>query len=296
MKKPSQQSPLQPPRAPLLAEADLFDQLSVDKSSSLWLGRFGPADIWRMWEQCGFLGALKASELQPLLLRVEAIDAFVQALKLYKAQAMPEHLLAEFRLRETLLAPRKRLADNFGEAMPRVLAIEWLLLQNPYAAFTRARPALPGQTHPGLGQARHILQWLIELAQRLKLEGISNYPEYFHNAYLYQQQFHFYNPERQGMVSALHRDLATLSLAEISWGIERGCVRQATGEVLVWESDLQVLPLSSRVREYFETASYQAACEAARESLYFYFDEKKFRELQAPKEREVTALGETLGT
>jgi hypothetical protein len=165
MKKPSPQPSTHSSRTPLLAEADLFDQLDKNKSSSLWLGRFSEAEIWRMLEQCGFIAALKAAELQPLLLRVEAIDAFAQALKLYHAQAAPEHLLAEFRLREAVLAPRKRLADNFGETMPAVLAIEWILLQNPYAQFTRARPALPGQTHPGLGQARRILQWLIELAQ-----------------------------------------------------------------------------------------------------------------------------------
>ncbi len=280
MKKPSPQSsaPTQPPRIPLLAEADLFDQLNKDKSSSLWLGRFSEAEIWRTFEQCGFLAALNAPELQPLLLKVEPLDAFAQALKLYHAQATPERLIAEFRLREAVLTPRKRLADNFGEALPRVLAIEWLLLQNPYARFTRERPGLPGQIHPGLGQARRVLQWLIELAQQLKLEGISNYPEYFHNAYLYQHQFHFYNPAREGMLNTLSRDLSNLSLAEVSWAIERGCVRQASGEALVWESDLQILPLSQRVRDYFEIASYQDAVATARESQHFCFDEKKFRE------------------
>ena len=119
MKKPSPQSPVQPPRAPLLAEADLFDQLDKNKSSSLWLGRFSEAEIWRMWEQCGFRAALAEAKLQPLLLRVEMIDAYLQALKLYHAQAAPEHLLAEFRLREAVLAPRKRLVRiDFERAVP----------------------------------------------------------------------------------------------------------------------------------------------------------------------------------
>lgn len=272
MKKPSPQSSLQPPRAPLLAEADLFDQLDKDKSSSLWLGRFSEAEIWRMWEQCGFVAALAEAKLQPLVLRLEKIEAYLQALKLYHAREAPEHLLAEFRLREAVPAPRKRCVDNFGAAMPRVLAIEWLLLQNPYAHFTRERPALPKQHHPGLGQARRILQWLIELAQEMELEGVSNYPEHFHNAFLYQRDFHFYDPVKEGMLAALARDLGERSLAEISWAIERGEVRYAKGEAFVWESDLQVLALSPRVRKYFESSAYREAVAAAHEAQHFSFE------------------------
>ncbi len=269
MKKPAPQSPMQPPRTPLLAEADLFDQLNKDKSSSLWLGRFNEADIWRMWEQCGFVAAFAELQLQPLLLQIETIDAFMQALKLYHRQAAPEHLLAEFRLREIMLAPRKRLADHFGEAMPRVLAIEWLLLQNPYAQFTDERPALPGQTHPGLGQARLILQWLIALAQEMALEGIANFPEYYHNAFLYQRDFHFYDPMREGLLLALSRDLAGLSLAERTWAIERGQVCGAHGEKFVWESELQILPLTPRLRAYFGEQSYLDAVANARAAQAF---------------------------
>lgn len=276
MKKPSPLSPSHPPRAPLLAEADLFDQLDKDKSSSLWLGRFSEAEIWRMWEQCGFVAALEELKLQPLVLRLETIDAYLQALKLYHGYEAPEHLLAEFRLRETVLAPRKRLADGFGEMMPRVLAIEWLLLQNPYAQFTRERPALPKQNHPGLGQARRILQWLIALARAMQLEGISNYPEHFHNAFLYQRDFCFYNPVKEGMLTALARDLGARGLAEISWAIERGEVRYVSGDAFVWESDMQILALSPRVRKFFESAQYRNVVDGAR-TLRFCFDEKKHR-------------------
>jgi len=204
-----------------------------------------------------------------LLLRIEAIDAFAQALKLYREQATSEHLLAEFRLREVTLAPKQRREDNWNESLPRALAIEWILLQNPYAQFTRERPGLPGQAHPGLRQARRILQWLIELAQRMELEGISNFPEYYHNAFLYQRDFHFYSPEREGMLDALSRDLAGLSLAERTWAIERGRVRKTSREVFVWESDLQILPLSQRVQDYFEDVRYQDVVAATREAQRF---------------------------
>jgi hypothetical protein len=103
------------------------------------------------------------------------------------------------------------------------------------------------------------------------LEGVSNYPEYYHNAFLYQQDFHFYDPAREGLLDALSRDLAELSLAERTWAIERGEVRYVSGEVFVWESDLQILPLAPRVREYFESASYREAVVAAREGQRFSF-------------------------
>lgn len=272
MKKPSRQSsaPTEASRISLFDE-DLFEQLRSYKGSSLWLGRFSEETILRALEKSGFLAALDSLGLHRLLVQIEPLDTFLQSLKVYHTQPRPEHLMAEFRLRETTLAPRKRCADAWGEVMPRVLAIEWLLLQNPYATFTNERPMLPGQTHPGLGQAKRILELLIHLAKHLELEGISNYPEYFHNAFLYQHFFYFYDPEREGMLEALSRDLAELSLAEQTWAIERGRVRYATGEAFVWESDLLILPLSQRVRDYFEGASYRAAVAAAKESQRFCF-------------------------
>lgn len=269
------------PKPTLLDEDDLFSQLDAKQGSSLWLGRYTEENVLAALEKSGFLPALREQGLNEVLLQIEPIDAFLQSLKLYHRQVAPEHLLAEFRVRETTLSPRVRRHDPFGAHLPGVLAIEWLLLQNPYAEFSPNRPILPGQQHPGLGQARRILKLLIHLAKRLGLEGVTNFPEYYHNAHLYQHDFHFYDPQREGLLKALTRDLGGYALADISWAVDQGCIQSLPSrEKFRWESDLQILPLSPRLTHYFETAEYRRRAREAEAFYRFQLDVQKFKTVQ----------------
>lgn len=263
----------------LIGADDLFGQLDAKTGSSLWMGRYTEEDVKAALEKSGFLPALRAKGLCQVLLQIEPLDPFLQALKLYHREVTPKQLLAEFRVRETVLAPRRRLADGWGDQLPRVLAIEWLLLQNPNADFTPERPALPGQRHPGLGQARCVLKMLVQLAKRLELEAVTNFPQYYHNAILYQHDFHFYDPVHEGKLHALARDGRGRTLAEISWAIDLGCVETADGERFCWESDLQILPLSQRLVKYFASAAYRRQAEQARAAWRFAINENRLRAL-----------------
>jgi len=271
-------------RKPKLLDADdLFSQLDAKIGSSLWMGRYSESEVRAALEKNGFLPALRAQGLSPVVIEIEPLDAFLQALKLYHHESRPEQLLAELRVRETTLAPRRRLADNLGEPLPQVLAIEWLLLQNPQAPFTPARPRLPGQRHPGLGQARRVLKFLVQLAKHLGLEGVTNYPEYYHNAFFYHHDFHFYDPQREGLLLALARDLGACSVAEIAWAIDLGCVFTADGQPFRWESDLQILPLSPRLVKYFEATAYHCQVEQALATWHFALAENRFRVMVSPR-------------
>ncbi|MDZ7343081.1 MAG: hypothetical protein ONA90_01060 [candidate division KSB1 bacterium] len=257
-----------------LTDADLLDQLAGKKSSILWLGRYTEAEVLHLLDQFDVLPALKEKGFHDISIAIEAIDQFAQALKIFE-RTKPAELLAEFRLREKIFSHSLLCnAEPF-----RMLVIEWLMLQNPRAQFTAQRPRLPGQRFPGLGQAKRVLQLLVHVAEQRQLAGILNFPEYFHNAYLYLQHFHFCDPRREGIVHALHRDLSPLTLAEISWAIYYGCViDRTTTETFEWRAEALVLPLHERLQSYYASTTYQSAVRDALVSSAFTLNREKFAE------------------
>ena len=206
-----------------LSNNDILPQLTDDKSPALWLGHYFENDVLHLLEKFDILPALKGKGCSHPLIIIEPFDAFEQALKIFNAAAAAENLFAEFRLREVSFSHPNLAA---GAPLP-MLKIEWLMLQNPTAAFSAEQPPLPGQRHPGLGFAKRALQLLVYLARQNHLAGVLNFPEFFHNAFLYLESFWYCNPQLKGIVLALRRDLLSLSLAELSWAIYLGCVIEA---------------------------------------------------------------------
>jgi hypothetical protein len=259
--------------APQFTEADLLDQLTDGKAARLWLGHYTENDILSLLEKFGILAALKAKGFANLIIVIEPIDAFTQALKIFNEAAKGENSLAEFRLREVPFSHHCIAAETPW----RMLAMEWVMLQNPQADFIAERPRLPGQRHPGLGVAKRVLQLLVHLAKQHHLAGVLNFPEFFHNAYLYLEHFYYCNPQLKGLVLALRRDLIELSLAELSWAIYLGCVIDAnTGQTYEWQADALVLPLEEKMKKYFHDEDYEQAVYRTMAEARFVLNREKF--------------------
>jgi hypothetical protein len=259
--------------AAAFAGADIFGQLTDKKAPALWLGRYAENDCRRLLEKFGILPGLREKGFLDPVIAIEALEGFEQALRIYDGEKSAETLLVEFRFREM----------TFSHSIPivneplRMLAIEWLMLQNPRMQFTAERPRLPGQRHPGLGQAKSVVDLLIHLAGQHHLAGVLNFPEYFHNAYLYLKYFHFCDPRFEGIVQALRRDIQKPPLAELSWAIYLGCVNDAkTDKTFEWQADAMVLPLDGRIQKYFNSEEYQQLVRGALGSFSFVLDRKKF--------------------
>jgi hypothetical protein len=255
---------------------DVFDQLADKKGPILWLGHYTEDDIRSLLEKFELLPALKAQGFSEITLTLEPVDRFVQALKIFAATPSAENLLAEFRLREVSFS-HSRLVT---EAPLRMLQIEWLMLQNPQAKFTAARPRLPGQRHPGLGVAKRALQLLLHLAAEHKLAGVLNFPEFFHNAYFYLEYFYYCDPRLKGIVLALRRDMFELSLAELSWAIYLNCVIDAkTGQTFEWQADALVLPLDEEMKKHFSSAEYEQVVYDTMAASQFVLNREKFEKV-----------------
>jgi hypothetical protein len=147
-----------------------------------------------------------------------------------------------------------------------VLAVEWLLLQDPFASFTLERPHLPGQQHPGLGLGPEVGEMVRQCAQRLGLAGVLARPAHFHNARR-AAGFRFVDPVAEGSFQALDALLARLPLEEASALVDAGSVGRACGARMTWEAADQLLPVSEETTAYFASAAYEAAVEAARAAL-----------------------------
>lgn len=186
-------------------------------------------------------------------LEVTREDAFHHRLEILIAKDTPE----EQRIMDLRVHLRQvAWPDEDAESAPRltlpVLVIEWLAMQNPRAPFTRERPRLPGQTHPGTGLGRAIHNILIIMAERTAREAILNVPEHFHLAALYLRGGYRYpSVEREAEIKAVLEATADLPFAAAAWAVERGFVmEEGGGDPRPWRyrPEEMVLPLSSDLR------------------------------------------------
>jgi acetoin utilization deacetylase AcuC-like enzyme len=141
-----------------------------------------------------------------------------------------------------------------------VLYIHWLSLRNPHAKFSDRRPQLPGQSAPGLGVAREMVEVLGRVASRLGLRGVAYRPAYFHTAYPARHRFRFVEPERQGRFLALVRDLAPLPLLDASIALQEGRVRLGRSPYQ-WEADEMVYWLVPRPEDQQVVKQSLAECQ-----------------------------------
>ena len=124
-----------------------------------------------------------------------------------------------------------------------LLFVHWLEMRHPRAAQTRE--LLPGQSVPGLGLAREMIELFERMAARLGLDGVAFHPSHYHLAYVARERFRFLDPARQGRFEALIRDLAALPLPQATRAVAEGHV-QLAGARYIWEPhdmvDLAVAP------------------------------------------------------
>jgi hypothetical protein len=170
-------------------------------------------------------------------------------------------LYGDRRRRELLLELRARI-DRGTVPDLALLRIEWLLLQDPRARFTAERPALPGQSHPGLGVLAEVMALLVLACDRLHLDGIVFVPAYFHTAVQGRRLLRFLKPEHEGRFQALAAALAGLPLAAASAAVDGGRVRE-NGIPYRWEPMPMLLPVSERARAEGEESAGRIAAAAA---------------------------------
>jgi hypothetical protein len=244
-------------------------------AAPLFLGRFDEDALRHELDEAGVFAGLARRGYHDVVLRLERVEREHRLLLLPRRARVS---LIDLRLAEATLLLRELTAGSGDDRVVSVLAIHWLSMQDPRAPFTKARPRLPGQRHPGLGLGRELMLRIHQWAASWGKDALVNFPEYYHNAVFYSELYRFASPPREGRFQALRRDLAALSVAEASRAVDEGRVREGLKRrPFVWETGEMLAPLSDHVRAYLESDAYRDGVAAARAASRFRLRDAVFK-------------------
>lgn len=133
--------------------------------------------------------------------------------------------------------------------------LEYVFMQNPLRTFADRpeRPKLPEQLYPSLGAGKEFGALVQYAAAQHERDMVLNYPECFHNAYIYNRSgMRFLSPHVQALFEILVQDLAKdleQDFAKTSWAIFEGKLR-FRGKPALWVQWEQAFPISKFVRDF----------------------------------------------
>lgn len=266
----------------LPSEEDLAGLVGPRGAPRLLLGTYSVQEVEEALNRFKILPALAGQGLRSLHISLDTSDASRHTFRLHEQDGGERLLVAESALRLDSFQTEAHFAAPLHGRRFRMLFILWLLMQNPRARFSPRRPALPGQVYPGLGIGRQVTQVYLAMARRLQCDGIVNSPEFGHTAVLYSRRYRFLDPEAEGRLIALRRDLAPLSLAEASWALHTGCVllEGEPSRPYRWVPEDQVLPLAEPLLAHFRSREYVQAVKRAAKRHRFRLDAERFARME----------------
>ncbi len=252
---------------PFTLSADDLAGLGVAPSGPpRFLGYFSRHGVELLLERAGVLPQLRARGFRTLRVELEGRESPGETLRI-SCDDRGGEVLVEMR------AGRSRSAIAGME----VIAVEWLLLQNPREVFSDRRPRLPGQQHPGLGLLRDFMGWLVVVCEAHGLDGIYFVAAHYHVAVQSRRLVRPVQPADEARLRAIGAALAGIPLSEATAAVEQGRLVDArTGRGASWEPVATVLPVSERLRALVEGPEYEQA--VAREA-----DRFAYRLLPAPR-------------
>lgn len=235
-----------------LRPEDLFGGVGGPQATR-FLGFYTRQGLELTLERTGLLARLRAIGFDDVQVDLELTGPVGQTVRVYGDAARRE-LLIEVRARR----------DRGTLPGMELLSIEWMLLQNPRAAFTAERPPLPGQKYPGLGMAQDVVALMVLACDRLKLDGLLFVPSRFHIVGTMRGPFRFLDPEDEGRLDAIRAALRDVPLAEAARHVEEGRLREpASGTVVEWKPAPMVLPVSDRLKARVLGEDYERRRRAA---------------------------------
>jgi len=234
---------------------DLGGALGFEPPPSRLLGFYTRHGVELALERFGFIDRLRALGYSQPHVDIEVGGTTGDLLRVFGDPSRKE-LLVELRLRR----------DAHLIAGAQVLFLEWILLQNPRAAFTAERPALPGQARPGLGLLSGVMHLMVLVCDRLGLAGVASVPGYYHLARQAKPNMRFVAAEAEAHYRALDRAVSGLPLRVASWAIDRGELIDAkTGQPVAWKPSPMVMPVTDAARATPEWEAEVARIEATLE-------------------------------
>ncbi len=294
-------------RSPLINLDITPEELQLELAkipTPLFLGRYSKDEIRTKLEKCGILPELRKRGFDPLILEVDTDGLIEHRILIHTGEAKYDKILLELRLREGIFKIRETLSkispgllNFFSQETISMLWIDWLLLQNPFAQFSSRRPPLPEQRYPGLGILHLVVPFIGEMAMETRKKAVLDIPEHFHGAFFYSRWMRFFNPEMEGKLKAILRDLKDYPLALISWANQLGALYNRSAERYEdWKPGEQIYPLDASLERYFSSSFYQELVEKAYQENHYHLDLSRLKEkMKNLSEEEQKAVQFALG-
>jgi hypothetical protein len=267
--------------APLVDEGEIFSELHIKKGSSLFLGRYSANEVMAVLNKKGLLKEARKRFLWPLAYELDSSDYPLQRLQIYLREPGPENVIVDIKLKECEFSPP---APDEGLPAPgplKVLAFEWLTLQNPLVKRGDPFSPLPGQVRPGLSLSSRVMRLFVYVGRLIHKDGLLAFPAYFHNAVLFSRYFKFWDPRKEAEVLAIRRAFSHVPFRQLAWIVHLNCLKRADGSVYEWQADEQVYPLTRPLREYFDSRRYKDLVKSGQKGLEFSVDRAAFERRSA---------------
>lgn len=265
----------------LLSERDMFELNIGNRSEGLFLGFYSKKGMINALQRYGIIDHLNKLGFKDLLFEMDTNDPYIHRFIIYNGKKESSRLLVEAVLRRKMIEIQMPFSTFLNGKYYETLAIEWLCMQNPKKTFSKERPQMPGQMFPGLGMASKAVEILLLTAWRLRLAGLVNTPDHYHNAYLYSRIFYYINPEHQAWFLALSRALKKYPVEVISWAIEWEAVfDEITKKPMQWVIGEQIVPLDKELKELFESEEYRRWVEERSKAYKFSLDYDKYEQMK----------------
>jgi hypothetical protein len=272
-----------PKGQPLICQGDILSDLTADKSSSLFLGRYSMTEVLAVLGKRNFFKEAEKRGLWPLAFDLDSSNYPVQRFRIFHEQKKPDKVIVDLKIREGHLIPKDYLHLEPSFFRYTFLIFEWLTIQDPLLNFSEKRPPLPGQEHPGLGMGKKVVDIFSYLARLSRKDGLLAFPAYFHNALLFSRFFNFLNPEKAAEIQAIKSAFPSIPFKHMAWIVYLNCLRQADGKAYEWRAEEQVHALDKGLRAYFDSRPYRDRFKQHLKGLSFSIDwdgyERKLDEL-----------------
>lgn len=247
-------------KMPELTQADLDESLLRHNQVPLLFGHSSAEKIMDDLRRNGLAQELESRGYLDLQAELEHLPLGQEGMRLTAAHSSREERLSLLELRG-YWGQLDLLPEAEGKKVT-VLVWDWLELRDPVATFPTNRPALPGQTAPGLAIFHRLVEMMRTYVAATQAQALVTIPQYFHNAVFYWKdpalRYRFLDRERHGQLLAQMRDLVEPgSLHDASWAFAENRVEvlyEGEGEnwqAYPWTPSEFVLGLTPKLRKLF---------------------------------------------
>ncbi len=275
-----------------MSDEEILAELQKRADPDYFLGRYSRDEIKKRLMSRGILSRLADLGCPEVEVEISTDQIYNHRLYVHTGLRDYDHILIELRLREGNFRPKKQFIPGYVLGEMSMIMVDFLLLQNPGEKFSKDKPALPQQSHPGLGILKDLIPLVLEVVEETGRSGVLDVPEHFHGALFYSRFFKFLNPHMEGRFRAMKRDLKKYELSLVSECIFHDCLINTTNqEQEKWNPGEQVLPISDLLLNYFDHPVYKETVREAEQRNSYDLDMDRYRRVKRKEEEKSGAAG-----